>query len=69
MYHSSGYLHIEYQLGLLAYETIRYKYNIDRFFMYHGVFVDLCLSNNGIICTKVFLRYIKENFIKSTTVD
>ena len=64
MYHVSGYLHVEHQLGLSASETIRAKKDFERIAMDHDAVINSYLYDNGTFRAKDFIHYIYENVQK-----
>ena len=59
--HSSGYVHIEFQLGFSAIETIRAKQNFEQFAFNNGVIPITYLTDSGAFKANKFVQHIRDH--------
>ena len=59
--HMSGLIHVEFQHGFSATETIRAKQNFEKLPLDNGVVVDSYLADNGIFKSHKFVQHIHEH--------
>ena len=59
--HASGYVHIEFQLGFSAIETIRAKQNFEKFAFDNGVIPLTYLTDSGAFKANKFVTHIREH--------
>ena len=59
--HASGYVHIEFQLGFSAIETIRAKQNFEKFAFNNGVIPITYLTDSGAFKANKFVQHIRDN--------
>jgi hypothetical protein len=57
--HSTGYLHVEAQLGFSAVETIRAKQAFEQMALQHGVVVESYLTDSGAFKANAFVQHIR----------
>ena len=59
--HASGYVHVEFQLGFSAIETIRAKQNFEKFAFNHGVIPITYLTDSGAFKANKFVQHIRDH--------
>ena len=59
--HSSGFVHVEFQLGFSAIETIRAKQNFEKFSFNNGVIPLTYLTDSGAFKANKFVQHIRDN--------
>ena len=57
--HSSGFVHVEHQVGFSAIETIRAKQEFERYSISVGVYVKSYLTDSGTFKATSFVQHIK----------
>ena len=66
--HASGYVHVEFQLGFSAIETIRAKQNFEQYAFNNGVIPVTYLTNSGAFKANKFVQHIRDNKKNSSIV-
>jgi hypothetical protein len=59
--HSSGYVHVEHQVGFSAIETIRAKQEFERYSVSVGVYIESYLTDSGTFKATSFVQHIKNH--------
>ncbi len=59
--HASGYVHVEFQLGFSAIETIRAKQNFEKMAFNHGVIPITYLTDSGAFKANKFVQHIRDH--------
>ena len=59
--HASGYVHVEFQLGFSAIETIRAKQNFEKFAFNQGVIPTTYLTDSGAFKANKFVTHIRDH--------
>ena len=57
----SGYIHIEYQLGISSSETIRATLNFEQLALDNGILIQSYLADNGIFKSIDFVSHIRQH--------
>ena len=58
--HASGYVHVEFQLGFSAIETIRAKQNFEKFAFNNGVILITYLTDSGAFKANNFVQHLRD---------
>ena len=59
--HSSGYMHVEHQIGFSAVETVRAKDGFETLALSHGVAIESYLTDSGAFKASAFVQHINNH--------